>query len=140
MAWRIVTEQDLNATLSRTEIESFRRSSVDGDPVDAQIASAVAYVRGIVRSSPARVRLGPEGTLPESLVLPAMERLRFSILTRMDIPVNESRRLSYEKAEELLEKVRSGAFIPEGDGEETGGGDVAASPAVGPVNPAHLLD
>lgn len=140
MAWRNVTERDLNSALSSAEIEAFRRSSVEGDPVESQIASEVAYVRGVVRSSPARVRLGPEGTLPESLILPAMERLRFSILTRMDMPVNEARRLAYEKAEELLEKVRSGAFIPEGDGEEDAGGDVAASPAVGPVNPAHLLD
>lgn len=140
MAWRIVTEQDLNSALSSTEIENFRRSSVDGDPVGAQIAAEVAYVRGVVRSSPARVKLGPDGTLPESLILPAMEHLRFAILTRMDIPVNDSRRLAYDKSAELFEKVRTGAFIPEGDGEDAGGGDVAGSPAVGPVNPAHLLD
>ena len=140
MAWRTVTEQDLESALSGAEIEAFRRSSTACDPVAAQIDAGVAYVRGIVRSSPARVRIGPEGTIPESLVLPCVERLRFSVLTRMDMPVNESRRLAYEKAEELLEKVRTGAFVPEGDGEGETGGDVAGSPAVGPVNPARLLD
>ena len=140
MAWRTVTEQDLESALSGAEIEAFRRSSTAGDPVAAQSAAGVAYVRGIVRSAPARVRIGPEGTIPESLVLPCVERLRFSVLTRMDMPVNESRRLAYEKAEELLEKVRTGAFVPEGDGEGETGGDVAGSPAVGPVNPARLLD
>lgn len=141
MAWRKVTESDLESALSGAEIEAFRRSATEADPVASQISACVAYVRGIVRSSPVHVRMNADAaTLPESLVGPAMNYLRFGILTRMDVPVNESRRLAYEKSEELFEKVRRGEFVPESDGEEPGSGEVAGSPAVGQVRPAHLLD
>lgn len=140
MSWRKVTEADLNSALSAAEIDAFRRSSTESDPVESQIASCVAYVRGVIRSSASRVKMCPdESTLPESLISPAMDRLRFNVLTRMDIAVNESRRLAYEKAEDLFEKVRRGEFVPESYGESAGG-EVSGTPEAGRVRPYHLLD
>ena len=103
MSWRAITEDDLTASLSAAEIDAYRKSSQFGDPVEAQLRSVAAYVRGVVRSSPARVRLAANPlALPESLIVPAMDYLRFGVLARCNIVVNESRTLAYNKACELL--------------------------------------
>lgn len=139
--WRKVTEQDLVSALSQDEVDAFRAGQGDEDPILVQIADEVAYVRGVIRSAPARIRLSAdEGALPASLIKPAMDHLRFNVLTRLDVKVNESRTLAYQKALELLDQVREGKFIPESDGEPDGSTDVAGSPASGAVRPHRLLD
>lgn len=138
--WRKVIEADLNSALSQSEIETFRRSAdFEHDPVEAQIREVVAYVRGIVRSG-GKCRLAPdEATLPESLVSPAMDYLRYQILTRLNETVNESRTKAYDAARELFNDIRAGRFIPESDGEEAD--DRPATPGYGKPNPAkRLLD
>lgn len=140
--WRKVHEADLVSKLSLEEIDAFRGTSADsGDPITAAIADEVAYVRGIIRSAPTKVRMcEEEGTLPSSLISPAMDHLRFDVLTRMDIKVNESRTLAYQKAIELFNDVRAGKFIPESDAVTDGSVDIAGSPASGTVHPHRLLD
>lgn len=138
--WRKVHEADLNASLSLAEIDAFRKSALDGDPVEAQIREVCAYVRGIIRSSPSRVVMAKgEDYLPESLILPAMNILRFNLLTRANLAVNESRKLAYEKAEELLEKVRRGEFVPESETVEATS-EIAGAPAYATDAHHHLLD
>lgn len=142
MSWRVITEDDLTASLSAAEIDAYRKSSQFGDPVEAQLRSVAAYVRGVVRSSPARVRLAANPlALPESLIVPAMDYLRFGVLARCNIVVNESRTLAYNKACELFDQVRRGEFVPESDGEES---EDALAPAGSPVAaaacPPRLLD
>lgn len=108
MAWRTIKEDELTASLSAAEIEAYRRSAQFGDPVADQIRAVAAYVRGVVRSSPARVRLAADPlAVPESLIVPAMDYLRHSVLTRMNYEVNASRTLAYNKACELFEQVRT---------------------------------
>lgn len=138
--WRKVHEADLIASLSMQEIEAFRRSAdFEHDPVESQIRQTCSYVRGVIRSAPARVRMASEEDwLPESLISPAMAKLRFDILTRMGLVVNESRTKAYENAEELFDKVRRGEFVPESDGVDNDA--VAGSPAYGNEAHAHLLD
>ena len=86
MSWRAITEDDLTASLSAAEIDAYRKSSQFGDPVEAQLRSVAAYVRGVVRSSPARVRLAANPlALPESLIVPAMDYLRFGELLEYDL-------------------------------------------------------
>lgn len=140
--WRRVTETDLCASLSRKEIEAFRTSAdFDADPVESQIRQVCAYVRGIIRSSPARVRLANgEDTLPESLVSPAMAKLRFDLLTRQNLPVGESRTKAYEDANALFEQVRRGEFVPESDGADAEGQEVAGAPAYEDRPHGRLLD
>ena len=139
--WRKVNESDLSASLSQSEIDAFRKSADFGpDPVENQLAQVVAYVRGIIRSG-GKCRLGAdESTLPESLISPAMDYLRYQLLTRMNLVVNESRTKAYEAALSLFNDVRAGRFIPESDAE-TEPDQVAGSPAFGKPNPEkRLLD
>lgn len=139
--WRKVHEADLNSSLSQDEIDAFRGSAVDIDPVATVLASTVAYVRGIIRSAPTRVKLHPdESYLPESLIVPAMDVARFNLLTRHSISVNESRTKAYEHANQLFDDVRSGKFIPESDGVSDTSGDVTGSPKSGSIRPHRLLD
>lgn len=139
--WITVHEADLNASLSLSEIEAFRRSAdIEHDPVERQIASVVAYVRGCIRTGGKAVVSEKEGTLPESLVLPTMDYLRFQILTRMNLTVNESRTKAYDRAAELFDQIRKGEFIPESDAV-TVANNLAGAPATGKANPdKRLLD
>jgi len=139
--WRQVHEADLNSTLSQTEIDAFRKSAAEGDPVESLISTTVAYVRGIIRSAPQRVKLHPnEAYLPESLIVPAMDLARFNVLTRLNVVVNESRTKAYERANQLFDDVRAGKFVPESDNTADTSGDVAGSPKSGAIRPHRLLD
>lgn len=140
--YRKVHEADLNASLSLNEIDAFRKSALDDDPVEAQIASVVAYVRGCIRAGGKATLSREEDFLPESLILPAMDYLRYQILTRMNLVVNESRTKAYEKAFELFNEVRKGEFIPESDAFAAPvSNDCATAPACGRANPdKRLLD
>lgn len=140
MSWRKVTEDDLVSALAQGEIDAYRRSAVN-DPVGPQIKAEVAYVRGVIRSAPTRVKMNPdEETLPESLILPTMDHLRFSILMRMNQSANESRTKAYENAVQLFRDIRAGSFIPESDAIADDSRDIAGSPTHGTAKPPRLLD
>lgn len=145
MSWRKVTESDLVASLAQNEVEAYRTSGdFEHDPVEQQIAAAVAYVRGCVRTG-GKARLSKDETLlPESLVIPTMDYLRYNVLTRKGAVVNESRTNAYEKACSLFDEIRRGDYIPESgdEGEEDAAtNDRATAPATGSPNPEkRLLD
>lgn len=140
--WRKVHEADLNASLSLDEIDAFRKSALDGDPVEAQIASVVQYVRGCIRSGGKATLSKEEDFLPESLIVPAMDFLRHRLLTRHDLKVNESRTKAYDEAVKLFNELRRGEFIPESDAFAAPvSNDRATAPACGRTNPEkRLLD
>ena len=145
MSWRKVTESDLVASLAQNEVEAYRTSGdFEHDPVEQQIAAAVAYVRGCIRTG-GKARLSKdESLLPESLVIPTMDYLRYNVLTRKGSVVNESRTNAYEKACLLFDEIRKGDYIPE-SGDETDDAEVtndrATTPATGRANPEkRLLD
>ena len=139
--YRKVHEADLNASLSLAEIDAFRSSALDGDPVEAQIAAVVAYVRGCIRSGGKAVLSREEDYLPESLILPAMDYMRYQILTRMNLNVNDSRTKAYDRACDLFDAIRKGEFIPESDAIAEASNDRATAPATGRANPEkRLLD
>ena len=145
MSWRKVTESDLVASLAQNEVEAYRTSGdFEHDPVEQQIAAAVAYVRGCIRTG-GKARLSKdELLLPESLVIPTMDYLRYNVLTRKGSVVNESRTNAYEKACLLFDEIRKGDYIPE-SGDETDDAEVtndrATAPATGKANPEkRLLD
>jgi len=140
--WRKVTETDLTTRMSQSEIDAFRRSG-DGehDPVESSIADEVAYVRGVIRSAPSGVKLSADDTtLPESLIGPAMDHLRFNVLTRLATDVNDSRTKAYEQSNALFDQVRRGEFVPESDGTADEAAKPAGSPLSGKPNPPRLLD
>lgn len=127
MAWRKVTESDLISSLSQEEVNAFRRSAeFEHDPVEQLLGGIVAKVRGYIRAS-RTVALDPdEATIPESLVSDAMDYVRYEMLTRMDIVVNESRTKAYERAVETFKAVANGDFKVEPGVEPVPSGSVAA--------------
>ena len=118
--WSTVDENDLAATLSQGEIDAFRQdASLDGsDPVARLLSRTVAMVRGYIATNGKVRRMGPSGTLPESLISPAMDYAAADVLKRMNIPLNEDRRKARERAEELFKEVAAGRFTPESDGAD----------------------
>ena len=115
--WRTVDENDLAATLSQGEIDAFRQdASLDGsDPVARLLARTVAMVRGYIATN-GKVRcMGPSGTLPESLISPAMDYAAADVLKRLAVPLNEDRRKARERAEDLFKDVAAGKDTPESD-------------------------
>ena len=118
--WRRVDESDLAASISQGEIDAFRQdASLDGsDPVARLLSRTVAMVRGYIATNGKVRRMGPSGTLPESLISPAMDYAAADVLKRMNIPLNEDRRKARERAEELFKEVAAGRFTPESDGAD----------------------
>lgn len=138
-AWRKVTETDLTSALSAAEVGAFKQSAGRGQPVAQQIAETVAFVRGCIRSGGRCHADADAATLPESLIAPAMDWLRFRFLTRMNIPVNEARTKLYEDARKLFDAIARGEYVPE-SAEETDGSTAALSPAAAAATPPRLLD
>ena len=142
--WRTVDETDLAATVSQREIDVFRRSGpVDGsDPVARLLASTVEAVRGYISCNSA-VRMGPAGTIPCGLVIPAMDFAAAKMLGRYDKDPNEARQHALEVAERLFEKIAQGIVTPESYAE-TGEADADTRPASSPLaaepTPQRLLD
>ena len=131
--WRTVSEPDLAATLSQAEVDAYRASGpIDGsDRVEALLERTVATVRGWVSCNGA-VRMGPLGTLPNSLLSPAMDYAAYDLLKSQDIEVNETRTRARERAEQLFEKIATGVFKPESYSED-GAIDDDKRPATSPM-------
>lgn len=143
--WRTVSETDLAATLSQGEVDAYRAGGpTDGsDRVAALLERTVATVRGWISCNGA-VRMGPAGTLPNSLISPAMDYAAFDLLKSKAAEVNETRTKARQRAEEIFEKIATGALTPESYSED---GDAVAddtrpagSPAFGEAAPPRLLD
>lgn len=142
--WVCVTEADLAATISQSEIDAFRQDgALDGtDPVERLLALTVSTVRGHI-SCNGGVRMEPlGGKIPEGLVIPAMDFAAAKILKRLNIPLSDDRRDALRKAEELFDKIATGVITPEGWSEtgESALSGKAVSPAAGSASPARLLD
>ena len=131
--WRTVSETDLGATIAQSEIDAFRASGpVDGsDRVAALLDRTVATVRGWI-SCNGSVRMGPLGTLPLSLISPAMDYAAFDLLKSQSIDVGEDRRKARDSAERMFEKIATGVFKPESYSED-GAIDEDKRPATSPM-------
>lgn len=131
--WRTVDENDLAANFSQGEIEAFRRDgALDGsDPVARLLQSTVDAVRGYISCNGA-VRMGPSGTIPRGLVIPAMDYAMGKVLNRIGVPLTEDRRKALEAATALFEKISQGAITPESYTED-GTVDEDKRPATSPM-------
>lgn len=131
--WRTVDENDLAANVSQREIEAYRQSSPgDGsDPVARLLVSTADYVRGCIAAGGA-VRMGPAGTIPNGLVIPAMDYAMGKVLVRINVPLNEDRREALRKAQELFEKIAKGEIEAE-PWTDDGTVDEDARPATSPM-------
>lgn len=127
--WRALTEADLLATLSATEISTYRQSArgadASVDPVADLLSRTAQMVRGYVRAG-GRVAVAPGGaTIPEGLVSPACDYAAYDVLKRLPVAVGEDRRRAREQAIELFERVAAGKVTPE---SEDGEGSADAPP------------
>ena len=131
--WRTVDETDLAATLSQGEVDAFRADGpTDGsDPVARLLQSTVDTVRGYISCNGA-VRMGPSGTIPRGLVIPAMDYAMGKVLNRIGVPLTEDRRKALEAATALFEKISQGAITPESYTED-GTVDEGKRPATSPM-------
>ena len=131
--WRTVDESDLAASVSQGEIDAYRADSpLDGsDPVARLLKSTVDAVRGYISCNGA-VRMGPAGTIPQGLVIPAMDFCTAKVLNRISAPLSEDRRNALKRAEELFEKIARGEITPESYSED-GEIDEDKRPATSPM-------
>lgn len=114
MAWRQITLNDLFATLSEDEVLSFgENANADDTVLRTAINNAVGVARGYCRAG-RKCRLAPqEDYLCDMLIAPTMDYAAFNLLKRYNISVNESRRLAYDRAVELFNRIASGEITPE---------------------------
>ena len=132
--WRTVSETDLAVTLSQAEVDAYRAGGpIDGsDRVEALLQRTVSTVRGWI-SCNGSVRMCPQpGTLPLSLISPAMDYAAFDLLKSQDMDVNETRTRARERAEQLFEKISTCVFKPESYSED-GAIDDDKRPATSPM-------
>lgn len=143
--WVEVTESDLASTIAQSEIDAFRADGpLDGsDPVVMLLKRTVSTVRGFI-SCNGGVRMEPSGImLPEGLVLPAMDYAAAKLLKRINVPLSEDRREALRKAEELFDKISTGAITPESwtpDGATDSLARPATAPSFASPSPERLLD
>ena len=125
MGWIRPKEHNLAGYLAQDEIDAFRQLmgySADGkakDPVEIVLEDTATMVRGYCH-----VRMDEDPfTIPQSLLSSAMVVARYRILTRMQMDVNESPKVDYERAMEHLSLVAEGKVLvepPSGAEDDTG--------------------
>ena len=131
--WRTVDENDLAASVSQGEIVAFRQDgALDGsDSVAQLLESTVSLVRSYC-SMNGSVRMGPPGTIPAGLVIPAMDYAMAKVLNRLAVPLSEDRRNALRKAEETFDNIAKGVITPESY-SESGEIDEDKRPATSPM-------
>ena len=143
--WIEPTEADLAANLSQGEIVAFRRDgALDGtDPVAPLLDRTASLVRTWIASGGRCSKMGPSGTVPAGLVIPAMDYAMAKVLNRLAVPLSDDRRNALRRAEEIFDKLAAGDLAVEAyspDGEVDGSTLPASTPASAPAHPERLLD
>ena len=111
--WVTLTETDLLKYMSGEELTAFRSAnSIPGqdDPVAGVITDGTNLVRSYVLQCP-RYTLGPDGTVPKSLVMPACWIIVVDIMARAGGAVLDQsgqRGKNYDRAIEMLKDVARG--------------------------------
>ena len=143
--WIEPTETDLAANLSQGEVDAFRRDgALDGtDPVAPLLDRTASLVRTWIASGGRCSKMGPAGTIPAGLVIPAMDYAMAKVLNRINMPLSEDRRAALKRAEEIFDKIARGEIAVENyveEGEVEASASPASTPAAAPATPERLLD
>ena len=139
MAWITPTRDDLTATVSAAEITAFGECADFTDAVDAILARTVSFVRGFVRAG--RVRLAADaGSIPASLLAPAMDYAASDLLKRFNVPMSDDRRKARADALALFEKVAARQLAVEPADESASPDEVPAAPSSTAPCPPRMLD
>lgn len=133
--WRKPTEDDIVATLSRNEVDAYRKD-FEIEAVERLLSDTVAYVRTYI-SSNGNVRMDPdETTLPASCISPAMDYAAFKLLKRRNVKVNADRETAYNDALTYFRDIAAGKVNPESYGSATT--DTTGGPAVEIVTSSRI--
>jgi hypothetical protein len=102
MAWRAITEADVETVLLGPELESFRSvaGAADGT-ADDKLAEIIATVTDECRAhieDCATNKLGPAGTLPERVIHHALAIIRTRLLSRINLEQGETRAGEHKEA------------------------------------------
>jgi hypothetical protein len=119
MSWRAPTETDLQGSVSADELAAYRDAAIgdaeNADPIAGQLATVVNLVRGYLRAG--SVEMGPDGTLPETLIRPAMDFLTVDVIKRLPIDLSEDRRRARDAALSIFRDVATGKMRVEDFGK-----------------------
>lgn len=144
--WVKPTETDLAANLSQGEVDAFRADgALDGsDPVAPLLERTASLVRTWISSGGRCAKMGPAGTIPAGLVIPAMDYAMAKVLNRINVPLSEDRRAALKRAEEIFDKIANGeiaveSYVDEGETKDDSQ-EVAGSPVYGEACPERMLD
>lgn len=141
--WRKPTVADLEATLDPEEAEAFSASSdITTDVLANLLGRTAGFVRSFLRHNPSvSSHMGPDGTIPEDVMSPAMDYLVVDVLKRISVQPTDIRIQARKDAMDYFKSIADGTISPEPHGDPTDAAAmVAGSPASYPATPAHLLD
>lgn len=116
MSWRTLTETDMLAALSATEVEAYQRSDGYTDVLPRILNDTAELIRSYCRSH-GNIRLSPQaGTIPASLVAPATDYAVFQLLKRMPVRILEARSAAKDDAIRIFRDIADGRITPESYG------------------------
>jgi len=129
MAWISITEADLLTAISGLELQAYRDAALadeQADPVAPTIAQVTDLVRGYVGGWKENV-LGPNGTIPQKLLAPAVDIIVARIPGRVGKTPKQGRDDARKAAIAVLEQVASGKFdieepVEQSEEQPSGGG------------------
>lgn len=119
--WRKPTKEDLEKSLSATEVAAYSRAAkgtADPEEIVADVLTrTVDTARGYIRSNP-KLTLSPDaGLVPEGLIAPIMDIAAYDLIKRLPVTISETRTSARNEALRLLRDVASGAYFCESFGQ-----------------------
>jgi hypothetical protein len=113
MAWNAIAESDVLTVLAGPELSAYRAAALNAgqpDPIAEQIINVTNMVRGYIAAWVANT-LGPEGTIPDKLLNPALDILAVKIPMRAaGKDPTSSRERAQAEAMRILKDVSMGRF------------------------------
>lgn len=109
MSWIELSEDELLAVMNSSRLEGIRAAALAAgqeDPVQPVFDMVTQFVRAKIDAFPTNV-LGEGETLPESLLLPALDICIYYIAKRVD-QLTEEDREAWKEANALLDEVADG--------------------------------
>lgn len=127
MAWRAPTTADLTLSISETELEAYSAAATQsGETAEGLLARGANMVRGYLRAN-SEIKLGPAGTIPESLIAPLADYLCVDVIKRLPVALSQDRRDARRDAVILFKDAKKGDFTVESYGSSDDASQAGAS-------------
>lgn len=121
MSWRTITTDDLLLKLSGPELDGFRNAALEASPAQADpVAGVILQVtqtcRGFISRNQNNLPMGAPGTMPETLIGPAVDLIVLDIMSRAAgtiLDPENQRRKNAEAAREIFRQVAKADIVLE---------------------------